>query len=101
MPTRPQSVIGEIKTITGRLSMGGSFKSLRKSHQRQVNNVHSLPPPKQRRMDRDMCFLEEDARNIEETGDNRVGQRGSYEDNLGRYESKPQDEERDCQLLEG
>ena len=51
MPTHPQSAIGEIKTIIGGPSTGGSFKSLRKSHQRQVNSVHSLPPLKQRRMD--------------------------------------------------
>ena len=51
MPIRPQSVIGEIKTITGGSSIGGSFKSLRKSYQRQVNNVHSMPPLKQRQTD--------------------------------------------------
>ena len=34
MPPRPQSAIGEIKTITGGPSTGRSFKSLKKSHQR-------------------------------------------------------------------
>ena len=34
IPLRPQSAIGEIKMITGGLSTGGSFKSLRKSYQR-------------------------------------------------------------------
>ena len=33
-PRRPQSALGEIKTIAGGPTMGGSFKSLRKSHQR-------------------------------------------------------------------
>ena len=40
----PPSVIGEIKTIIGGLSIGGSFRSLKKSYQRQVNNVHRIPP---------------------------------------------------------
>ena len=52
MPIRPQSAIGEIKTITGGLSIGESFKSLRKSYQRQVDNVHNMPPLKQRQTDR-------------------------------------------------
>ena len=43
---RPQGTIGEIKTITGRPSTEGSFRSLKKSCQRQVNSVHSLPPLK-------------------------------------------------------
>ena len=37
------SVNGEIKTITGRPSTGGSFKSLKKSYQRQVNSAHRIP----------------------------------------------------------
>ena len=41
---RPPSVIGEIKTITSGSSIGGTFKSLKKSYQRQVNNVHRIPP---------------------------------------------------------
>ena len=40
---RLQSVIGEIKTITSGPSAGGSFKSLKKSYQRQVNIVHRIP----------------------------------------------------------
>ena len=48
LPLRPKSAIGEIKTITGGPSTGGLFKSLKKSYQRQVNSVHSLPPLKQR-----------------------------------------------------
>ena len=46
---RLPSVIGEIKTITGGLSIGRSFRSLRKAYQRQVNNVHRIPPFKQKR----------------------------------------------------
>ena len=41
---RPPSVIRDIKTIIGRPSTGRSFKSLKKSYQRQVNNVHRIPP---------------------------------------------------------
>ena len=59
---RPPNVIREIKTITGSPSMDGSFKSLKKAYQRQVNSVHMMPLFKQRRMDRDMCFSEEDAK---------------------------------------
>ncbi|XP_030923548.1 uncharacterized protein LOC115950496 [Quercus lobata] len=43
-PPHPQNALGEIKTIAR-----GSFKSLRKSHQKQVNSVHSLPPLRQKR----------------------------------------------------
>ena len=45
---RPQNVIREIKTITGGLSTCGSFRSLRKACQRQMNSVHMMPPFKQR-----------------------------------------------------
>ena len=60
------SVIGEIKTTTGRLSTGGSFKSLKKSYQKQVTNIHRIPPLKQRQMDRDMFFSKEDARGVKQ-----------------------------------
>ena len=43
----PQEVIGEIKTITKGPFSGGSFKPLKKAYQRQVNNVHTIPPFKQ------------------------------------------------------
>ena len=45
----PHKVIGEINTITGGLFSGGSFKSLKKAYQRQVNSVHTIPPSKHRR----------------------------------------------------
>ena len=43
----PQNVIGETTTIAGGPSTGGSFRSLKKACQRQVNNVHMVPPFKQ------------------------------------------------------
>ena len=69
MSQRSPSVIGEIKTITGGPFAGGLFKSLRKACQRQVNNVHRIPPLKQRRMDRDMIFSEEGARGVKQPHD--------------------------------
>ncbi|XP_030925477.1 uncharacterized protein LOC115952442 [Quercus lobata] len=68
-PPRPHIALGEIKTIARGPTTGGSFKSLRKSHQRQVNSVHSLPPLKQRRTNRDMYFSKEDARGIKQPHD--------------------------------
>ena len=65
----PPSVIGEIKMIIDGPSSSGSFKSLKKAYQRQVNNVHRMPPFKQRRMDQDMCFSEEDARGVKQPHD--------------------------------
>jgi len=49
--------------------MGVSFKSLKKSYQKQVNSVHSLPPLKQRQIDQDMYFSEEDARGVKQPHD--------------------------------
>ena len=46
MPHRPQSAIREIKTIIRGLSTRGSFRSLKKSQQRQVNSIHRIPPLK-------------------------------------------------------
>ena len=42
----PQSAIGEIKTIIGGPSIGGSFRSLKKLQQKQVNKIHMIPPLK-------------------------------------------------------
>ena len=69
IPFRPQNAIGEIKTITGGLSIGGSFKSLSKSFQRQVNSVHRMPPLKQRQKDQDILFSEEEARGVKQPHD--------------------------------
>ena len=63
-------MIGEIKTITGEPFTGGSFRSLRKACQRQVNSVHMIPPFKQRRTDQDMSFNEEDARGVKQSHNN-------------------------------
>ena len=60
----PQDVIGEIQKISGGPLTGGSFRSLRKATQRQVNNVHMIPLFKQRRTDQDMTFSEADARGV-------------------------------------
>ena len=61
---RPQIVIGEIRTITSGPFTSRSFRSLKKACQRQVNNVHRIPPFKQRQIDRDMFFSEEDAKGV-------------------------------------
>ena len=63
----PQDVIGEIKTITGGLFTGGSFKSLKKTCQRQVNSVHMIPPFKQKRTDQDISFNEVDVRGVKQS----------------------------------
>ncbi|XP_075636669.1 uncharacterized protein LOC142608895 [Castanea sativa] len=62
----PQDVIREISTIVGGPSMGGSFKSLEKACQRQVNSVHVIPLFKQRWTNQDMSFNEEDARGVKQ-----------------------------------
>ena len=62
----PQDVIEEIKTIAGGPFTGGSFKSLKKACQRQVNSVHMIPPFKQRQTDQDMSFNEADARGVKQ-----------------------------------
>ena len=59
-------MIGEIKTITRGPFSGGSFKSLKKAYQRQVNSVHTIPPSKQQRTDWDMSFNEEDAKGVKQ-----------------------------------
>ena len=72
MPLRPQSTIREIKTIIGGPSIRGSFKSFRKSYQRQVNSVHGMPPLKQRRTGQDMLFSEEDAKGVKQPYDDSL-----------------------------
>ena len=42
--------------ITGGPSTKGSFRSLKKSQQMQVNGIHRIPPLKQRRIGRDILF---------------------------------------------
>ena len=62
----PQDIIEEIKTIAGGPISGGSFRSLKKACQRQVNSVHMVPPLKHRRTDQDMSFNEADARGVKQ-----------------------------------
>ena len=45
---------------------GGSFRSLKKACQRQVNSVHTTPPFKHRWTDQDMTFNEADARGVKQ-----------------------------------
>ncbi|XP_075674991.1 uncharacterized protein LOC142644219 [Castanea sativa] len=66
---RPLNMIGEIKTITRGPSTGDSFRSLKKAYQRQVNSVHRIPPFKQRQMDQDMFFSEDDAMGVKQPHD--------------------------------
>ena len=62
----PQNVIGEIATIAEGPFTGGSFRSLKKACQRQVNSVHMVPSFKQRRTNQDMSFNKEDARGVKQ-----------------------------------
>ena len=62
----PRRVIGEINTITGGLFSGGSFRSLKKAYQIQVNSVHTIPPSKHRRTYQDMSFSEGDAMGVKQ-----------------------------------
>ena len=56
--------------INGGPTRGGSFKSLKKSQQKQVNNVHMMPPLKHRKREAmDMVFLEEDDRRVKQPHD--------------------------------
>ena len=62
----PQDVVREIKTITGGPFTGGSFRSLKKACQRQVNSVHVIPSFKQRQTNQDMTFNEADAKGVKQ-----------------------------------
>ncbi|XP_030970301.1 uncharacterized protein LOC115990628 [Quercus lobata] len=62
----PRKVIGEINTIAGGPSSGGSFRSLKKTCHRQVNSLHTMPSSKHRRTYQDMSFNEEDARGVKQ-----------------------------------
>ena len=61
-----QDVIGEIKMTAGGPFTGGSFKSLKKACQRQVNSIHMIPQFKQGRTDQDMSFNEADAKGVKQ-----------------------------------
>ena len=62
----PHKVIGKINTITGGPLSGGSFRSLKKAYQRQVNSVHTIPPSKHRRTYQEMSFSEGDAMGVKQ-----------------------------------
>ena len=56
--------------INGGPTAGGSFKSLKKLQQRQVNSVHTAPPLKHRRRETmDMIFSEEYAKGVKQPHD--------------------------------
>ena len=59
-------IIGEIKTITGGPVIGGSYKSLRKVVQRQVNSVHIKHPIAKHHHTRndDIVFSKQDVKGI-------------------------------------
>ena len=58
--------------IVGGPFTGGSFRSLKKTCQRQVNSVHIVPPFKQRRTYQDMSFNKEDARGVKQPHNDRL-----------------------------
>lgn len=67
---RPKSAIGEIRMINGGQTIGGSFKSLKKSQQRHVNSVHTTPPLKHRKRESmDMVFSGEDTWKVKQPRD--------------------------------
>ena len=66
-----KSPIGEIKMISGGLTVGGMLKSLKKAHEREINSVHSrLPPMKMPRNDEvDIFFSKRDGHGIRQPHD--------------------------------
>jgi len=63
--------VGEIKTISEGLTVGGTLKSLKKAHEREINSIHSrLPPIKMPRNDEpDIVFSRRDGHGIRQTHD--------------------------------
>ena len=74
----PRRVIGEINTITRGPFSGGSFRSLKKAYQRQVNSVHTIPLSKQRRTYQDMSFSEGDGHGSEAAPQRSLGHNAKY-----------------------
>ena len=66
-----KSPAGEIKTISGGLTIGGTLKSLKKVQGREINSVHSrLPPIKMpKNEESDIVFSERDSRGIRQLHD--------------------------------
>ena len=63
---------GEIKMILGGLTAGGTLKSLKKTHEREINSVHSqlLLVKMPRNDELDIVFSERDGRSIRQPYDN-------------------------------
>ncbi|XP_030930811.1 uncharacterized protein LOC115956634 [Quercus lobata] len=63
--------VGEIKTILGGITIGGTSKSLKKAQGKEINSVHSrLPPMKTPRNDEfDIVFSKRDSRGIRQPYD--------------------------------
>ena len=62
--------IGEIRMINRGSTVGGSFRSLKKAQQRQVNSIHTVHQPKhQMRESPKMVFSEEDVRGVKQPHD--------------------------------
>ena len=62
---RPMVAFGEIRMINGGPTVGGYFKSLKKSQQRQVNNIHTTTLLKHKKREAiDIVFSEEDAEGV-------------------------------------
>ena len=63
--------MGEIGTITKGPVAGGSYRSLRKAIQRQINNVHIKHPIAKHHYsgDEDSVFSKEDARGVRQPQD--------------------------------
>ena len=68
---RPKQVVGEIRTITRGQVARGSYRSLRKAIQRQVNSVHikHLIAKHHRSGDEDIIFFVQDARGVRQSHD--------------------------------
>ena len=64
-------IVGEIRMIIGGPVVGGSYKSLRKAVQRQVNNVHVKHLMAKHRHTRndDIVFFEQDVKGIRQSHD--------------------------------
>ena len=64
--------VGEIRMITGEPVSGGSYKSLRRTYQRQINSVHiKHPSAKYRHSKNDnIIFSKRDASGIKQPHDN-------------------------------